>query len=51
LISTQTPLHSAAREGHLSIVEYLINKKANINSKTNLVELNIPIKLPFIMLQ
>jgi len=29
-----TPLHYAARNGHLSVVEYLVNQKANINAKT-----------------
>ena len=28
-----TPLHYAAREGHLSVVEYLVNQKADINAK------------------
>jgi len=33
-----TPLHCAALKGHLSIVEYLVNQKADINAKTNCVE-------------
>ena len=28
-----TPLHYAAEYGHLSIVEYLVNQKADINAK------------------
>jgi len=27
-----TPLHYAARYGHLSVVEYLVNQKADINA-------------------
>jgi len=29
-----TPLHYAADNGHLSVVEYLVNQKADINAKT-----------------
>jgi len=28
-----TPLHYAAEKGHLSVVEYLVNQKADINAK------------------
>ena len=28
-----TPLHRAAYKGHLSVVEYLVNQKADINAK------------------
>jgi len=28
-----TPLHRAAANGHLSVVEYLVNQKADINAK------------------
>ena len=28
-----TPLHSAIKNGHLSIVEFLVNQKAEINAK------------------
>jgi len=28
-----TPLHYAASNGHLSVVEYLVNKKAKTNEK------------------
>jgi len=34
-----TPLHFAAANGHLSVVEYFVNQKANINSKNIGVEL------------
>ena len=30
-----TPLHFAAKNGHLSVVEYLVNQKADINEKGN----------------
>jgi len=30
-----TPLHWAANNGHLSVVEYLVNQKADINAKNN----------------
>jgi len=33
LIFDRTPLHYAARYGHLSVVEYLVNQKADINAK------------------
>jgi len=33
-----TPLHRAARYGHLSVVEYLVNQKADINAKSTSVE-------------
>jgi len=45
-----TPLHWAAYNGHLSVVEYLVNQKADINAIGENVEflyLNI---LLFIML-
>ena len=29
-----TPLHWAAQNGHLSVVDYLVNNKAEINSKS-----------------
>jgi len=33
-----TPLHNASRYGHLSVVEYLVNQKADINAKNTNVE-------------
>jgi len=33
-----TPLHYAAANVHLSVVEYLVNQKADINAKNNCVE-------------
>jgi len=33
-----TPLHYAAYNGHLGVVEYLVNQKADINAKDNSVE-------------
>ena len=33
-----TPLHYAAENGHLSVVEYLVNHKADVNLKDNDVE-------------
>jgi len=45
-----TPLHYAAREGHLSVVEYLVNQKADINSKDSDVEFLYLKRLLFIML-
>jgi len=32
-----TPLHLAAENGHLSVVEYLVNHEADINAKAFLV--------------
>jgi len=37
-ILIQTPLHFAAANGHLSVVEYLGNQKADINAKNISVE-------------
>ena len=33
-----TPLHYAAQNGHLSVVEYLVNQKADINAIAKYVE-------------
>jgi len=38
LIFNGTPLLFAARDGHLSVVEYLVNQKADINANSNGVE-------------
>ena len=35
IILFETPLHRAASNGHLSVVEYLVNKKADMNAKNN----------------
>jgi len=37
-IDEKNPLHYAAQNGHLSVVEYLVNQKADINSKNTIVE-------------
>ena len=37
-MKNSTPLHFSSRYGHLSVVEYLVNQKANINEKDNSVE-------------
>jgi len=46
----QTPLHYAAEKGHLSVVEYLVNQKADINAKTTSVEFLYLMKFLFIEL-
>ena len=33
--SNMTPLHYASQYGHLSVVEYLVNQKADINALSN----------------
>jgi len=43
-----TPLHRAAQNGHLSVVEYLVNQKADIDTKNNSVEFLYLIVLLFI---
>jgi len=45
-----TPLHLAAQYGHLSVVEYLVNQKADINAKKNYVEFLYLMRLLFIVL-
>jgi len=50
LIFKWTPLHLAAKDGHLSVVEYLVNQKADINAKDNNIEFYYLIGLLFIML-
>ena len=50
MFSTGTPLHYAAQNGHLSVVEYLVNQKAEINVKDTCVEFLYLIGLLFIML-
>jgi len=45
-----TPLHYAARDDYLSIVEYLVNQKAEINPKDIRDEFLYLIVLLFIML-
>ena len=34
----RTPLHLASQNGHLNIVEYLVNRNADVNAKTKDVE-------------
>jgi len=45
-----TPLHYAARDGHLSVVEHLINQKADINAKNSDVVLLYFLGLLFIIM-
>jgi len=45
---SETPLHRAAANGHLSVVEYLVNQKADINAKEYRVEFLYLIVLLFI---
>jgi len=49
-MKNSTPLHFSSRYGHLSVVEYLVNQKADINAKTTNVEFLYLIRLLFIML-
>jgi len=46
-----TPLHYAAKNGHLCVVEYLVNQKADINAKNSDVEFLYLIILLFIYQQ
>jgi len=43
-----TPLHLAAKDGHICVVEYLVNQKADINARNTSVELIYLIGLLFI---
>jgi len=45
-----TPLHLASCHGYLSVVEYLVNQKADINAKTSSVEFLYLMRLLFIIL-
>jgi len=46
--SDNTPLHYAAQNGHLSVVKYLVNQKADINAKNISVEFLYLMRLLFI---
>jgi len=46
----KAPLHYAAANGHISVVEYLVNQKADINTKAKYVDLLNLMRLLFIML-
>ena len=46
----KSPLHYAVQRGHHSVVLYLVNQKADINTKDNDIEFSDLIKLHFIML-
>jgi len=39
MIFQRSPLHCSADNGHLSVVEYLIKNGADINAKTNVVDI------------
>jgi len=43
-----TPLHIAAQRGHLSVVEYLVNHKADINAKNKNVDFVYLMRLLFL---
>jgi len=45
-----TPLHLASQNGHLSVVEYLVNQKSDTNTKDNYVEFLFLIGFLFILL-
>jgi len=45
-----TPLHESAYYGHLKIVKYLVNQKADINAKTKDIEFQCFLILLFILL-
>jgi len=45
-----TPLHFSSCYGHLSVVEYLVNQKADINAKNIIFEFLYLIGLLFIIL-
>jgi len=49
-INGQNTLHWAINSGHLSVVEYLVNQKADINAKNTSVEFLYLIGLLFIQL-
>jgi len=45
-----TPLHFAADKGHLDVVEYLVNRNADINVTTNDDDFSCLKELLFILL-
>jgi len=45
-----TPLHYASKKGHLGVVEYLVNHKADINAKDRGGGYENLLGLPFILL-
>ena len=46
-ILINSPIHLAALEGHLSVVEFLVNQKADLNSKNGSFKMLFIIKLLF----
>ena len=40
----ETPLHLAAQNGHLGVVDYLINRNADIKAKTGVIDGHLSIK-------
>jgi len=49
-MKNSTPLHFSSRYGHLNVVEYLVNQKADINAKNDWVAFFYLMILLFIML-
>jgi len=47
-INNETPLHYASYHGHLGIVEFLINLKADINAEDHYYDILNIILFPFI---
>jgi len=50
IIFHNSPLHYASDNGHLSVVEYLVSQKADVNAKSFSIEILDLIGLLFILL-